>query len=106
MELDRELALRREINATVRDVVRDSEARALRRRDALRAERDFERALERRVGEAGQSMPTSRDRSPIARWRASGGAPGRRGGVASSRVMDDARAVAERRKRQLGFGRD
>lgn len=106
LELDRELALRREINATVRDVVRDSEARGVRRRDALRAERDFERGLERRLGDAGQSMPASRDRSPIARWRASGRVPGGRGEAGSSRVMDDARAVAERRKRQLGFGRD
>ena len=107
LELDRELALRREIGAATRDVARAADARATKARERGRAERALEGALERRMRAAGESMPASRaDSSAIGRWRAGASTPkGPRRG-AQSRVMEDARAVAERRKRQLGFGRD
>jgi hypothetical protein len=61
-------------------------------------------ALDRRLRAAGEKPPASALRSPIDRWRA--GRAERSPGTTSSRVLEDARAVAERRKRQLGFGRD
>jgi hypothetical protein len=104
LEVDRELALRREISAAVRDVARESDASALRGRARQRAEEKLDSALDRRLRAGGHSQPASADRSPIGSWRAGGGA--HRGRAARSRVLEDARAVAERRKRQLGFGRD
>jgi hypothetical protein len=104
LELDRELALRREISAAVGDVARGAEARALRGRPKRGAESAVDSALDRRLRAAGEKPPASALRSPIDRWRA--GRAERSPGTTSSRVLEDARAVAERRKRQLGFGRD
>jgi hypothetical protein len=107
LEVDRELALRREISAAVHDVARVVERKSIDRRGRRRAEDAFDRALADRVGAAGERLPASRaERSPVERWRVDGRAsPGMRDRE-TSRVMDDARAVAERRKRQLGFDRD
>jgi hypothetical protein len=107
LEVDRELALRREINAAVHDVARVAERKSIDRRGRRRAEDAFDRALADRVRAAGERLPTSRrERSPVERWRVDGRESSGARDRASSRVMDDARAVAERRKRQLGFDRD
>jgi hypothetical protein len=107
LEIDRELALRREMHGAVRDVARDAEMRGVDRRRRRYADAAFERTLAERMRASGRRMPASAgDRSPIGRWRASGRRADADSLAARSRVMEDARAVAERRKRQLGFGRD
>jgi hypothetical protein len=105
LEIDRELALRQAISAAVRDAARAASPSPSTRGARRRADLALEDALVKRLGNAGQRLPGShRDRSAIGRWRAAGKAtaePAARG----SRVMEDARAVADRRKRQLGFDR-
>jgi hypothetical protein len=83
LEVDRELALRKELNATAMDTEATVEAPSLGRREKPRADQIFDGALEQRMRDAGEQMPASR-----------------------SSVMRDAREVAMRRKRQLGRDRD
>jgi hypothetical protein len=98
LEIDRELALRRELNETAASFAGGGEAR-LGRRDRRRVEREFDGSLQRRMRDGGHGMPASRDqRSQLDAWREAG-----RGERSS--VMRDAREVAARRKRQLGGGR-
>ncbi len=90
LEIDRELALRRELGATARTLA-DSAANPLTdtdrlgRRDRRKAGKSFDDALQRRLQDAGQRLPASRQRR--------------------SSVMRDAHEVAARRKRQLGRDR-
>jgi hypothetical protein len=75
-------------------------------RRAARAEVDRELALRAGVGEVARTLPRGHDGSPP------GGSPRVRqprrseDRAETSRIMEDARAVAERRKRQLGFDRE
>ncbi|HEX4837763.1 MAG TPA: hypothetical protein VFV03_04475, partial [Solirubrobacteraceae bacterium] len=109
LRIDRELAFRSQLGAAAQDVVHASEP-GLGRRERRKAGRELDRALEQRVRASGNPAPgsapkrsapgsSSKGSAPDPNPRASGGAHERR-----SRVMDDARAVAERRKRQLGYG--
>ncbi len=110
LEIDRELGLRRELAETARSVVADSAAAKLGRRGTRKADRDFDRTLQRRIRNEGRRMPRSRtERTAVDHWRAAGRAErNRRAGAPEheSSVMRDAREVAARRKRQLGTDRD
>ncbi len=129
-EIDRELALRRELGAAAGDLgaTRGGGAKGdhppLGPRDRLKASREFDRALERRLRESGHGSPRSRGQSdgdstgamsrPGARRSTHPHDPRSRGprardggtdaGLAGreSAVMRDAHEVAQRRKRQLG----
>jgi hypothetical protein len=106
LEIDRELALRKELSETSRDFAQDSAPR-LGRRDRRRVDRGFDSALQERMRDAGHQMPASRGkRSALEEWRREGvrhqAAAERAAASERSSVMDDAREVAARRKRQLG----
>jgi hypothetical protein len=103
LEVDRELALRRELNATAGDVAMRASEPRLRRREKRKANDAFDRRLEQRMREGGQTMPASRmERSGLDAWRRDGLLDPGSGGVQGSSVMRDANEVARRRKRQLG----
>ncbi len=109
LEIDRELALRRELGDASRDFASESAPR-LGRRDRRRADRGFDNALQERMRDAGHQMPASRGkRSALEEWRREGArrqvAAERAAATGRSSVMDDAREVAARRKRQLGKDR-
>jgi hypothetical protein len=109
LEIDRELALRRQLRDAAGSVV-DAGERAPGRRERRRAEQDFDRALEQRLHESGHAAPRSRDRPPrrerprdVPPHRSPRPDPSRRpGGGFESPVLRDAHEVARRRKRQLG----
>lgn len=67
---------------------------------------DGHSARDRREAGGGRAAKLSATRAPFAQVGRPGGAAGERIGPRErkSRVMDDAREVAERRKRQLGYG--
>jgi len=85
LEIDRELALRRELGETARALASRQDTVKLGRRERQKAGSEFDSALARRVKDAGHSLPASREKR--------------------SSVMHDAHEVAARRKRQLGRGR-
>jgi len=94
LEIDRELALRKELTATAKSFA-GPEVPRVGRRERGTADRKFDGALQQRVRDAGHILPASRrERSPFESWRQD-----------RSSVMRDAREVAERRKRQLGRDR-
>ncbi len=131
LEIDRELALRRELSGAASAVAGFEPARppSPGRRERRRAGRDFDRALEERLRQGGHTPPRSRTggRAPHSpqgppegspreghphdarrhprrhdpRGNAAGGAHGGDGGHESP-VLRDAHEVARRRKRQLG----
>jgi hypothetical protein len=122
LEIDRELALRRELGAAAGDVAAGAEGSSS-NRERQRAAGDFDRALGQRLHSSGQVPPRSmtdprsgqdarRDAPPLGgRSRAEHAhdgrtqtAAGRESSAPESRVMRDAREVAQRRKRQLGGG--
>jgi hypothetical protein len=90
LEIDRELALRRELAETARSTAESGTAPKLGRRERRRADRQFDSALQQRMRADGRAMPSSR---------------AERTATDRSSVMRDAREVAARRKRQLGEGR-
>ncbi len=112
LEIDRELALRRQLRGAA-GAVADSCPPTLRapgRRERRRAEQDFDGALDQGLRQNGHSAPRSRDRTPR-RERPRGvpphlapraDPPRRPGGGFESPVLRDAHEVARRRKRQLG----
>jgi hypothetical protein len=103
MQIDRELAVRRELEPAAADVAAMSERVGL--RAAARSRRALDRALQQRMGEARQRTP-SQPADPIEAWVRAARARDRDEHPAlPSSVMRDAREVAERRKRQLGRGR-
>jgi hypothetical protein len=105
LEVDRELALRRELTATATDGGR-SGSHPLRAREQRKADRDFDHRLELRMREAGHAMPASRRQpSQIERWRQSAMADHPSASANASSVLRDASEVARRRKRQLGRDR-
>ena len=110
LQIDRELALRRELGGAAADVAGEghlpSPGSRPGRLEKHRVGRDFEHALAERLRAGGDQPPASRrPDSSIDRWKRerppARGRPRRDG----SPVMDDAREVAARRKRQLGWGR-
>ncbi|MGH2864859.1 MAG: hypothetical protein ACRDJX_06370 [Solirubrobacteraceae bacterium] len=109
LEIDRELALRSELSATAAELAQNS-LPSPRGRERRRIEEGFDNALQKRMRGGPHRMPASRGESPqLHEWRREG--RGREAGAEHqaanerSSVMDDAREVAARRKRQLGQGR-
>jgi hypothetical protein len=101
MEIDRELAVRRELGNAAEHLAAGGEV--LGRRERRKAGRDFERALGERVSAAGHRLPSSPREPSIDSWLRA--ARRERRAEPRSSVMDDAREVAARRKRQLGRDR-
>jgi hypothetical protein len=105
LEVDRELALRRELRATATDGG-PSGGPPLRAREQRKANREFDRRLELRMRETGQALPASRRQpSQIERWRQGAMADRLSASAKASSVLRDANEVARRRKRQLGRDR-
>jgi hypothetical protein len=104
IQVDRELALRREMYPAAKAIADDAEARAD-RHAAPKAHEAFDRALERRMRDGGRGMPASRSTAPLQEWARVGRGRARITPPRESSVMQDAREVAERRKRQLGRDR-
>jgi hypothetical protein len=110
LEIDRELALRKELANTAQGLA-GADGSGLGRRERRGADRKFDSALQKRMREGGHSMPASRSgRTALDLWREQGRAPRNSNndrGPRSDRssVMRDAREVAARRKRQLGRDR-
>ncbi len=103
LEVDRELALRKELNATATDPGVDSASSSLARRERHKVNKQFDRALQERMREGGHGMPASRvEPSGLDSWRREGRNDQGSVGAKESSVMRDAREVAARRKRQLG----
>ncbi|MGA2163972.1 MAG: hypothetical protein ABSH36_05835, partial [Solirubrobacteraceae bacterium] len=109
LEIDRELALRRQLHDAAGSVAAAGE-RGPGRRERRRAEKDFDRTLDEGLRQGGHSPPRSRDRPPrrerprdVPPHRAPrADSPRRPGGGFESPVLRDAHEVARRRKRQLG----
>jgi hypothetical protein len=104
VEIDRELAVRRELYPAVEDAAAAAWGRST-FRERRRARRDVEDALERRMRASGRELPDSLAADRTASWVRRGRALERASGMRESSVMRDARDVATRRKRQLGLGR-
>jgi hypothetical protein len=110
LEIDRELALRKEVSRAAENPATEGEA-SLGRRERRKVDRDFDRTLERGMRDGGHTMPASR-LSKLDSWQQAGRAKRRAadahtraGEEGESSVMRDAREVAARRKRQLGRDR-
>jgi hypothetical protein len=115
-EVDRELALRKELGGAVADVVATDAAGALGRGEKRKAAVDLDRAVDERLRSRGQRPPSRRGGgsrggdglraggSRIESWKREGSARAD-AHARKSTVMDDAREVAARRKRQLGRDR-
>ncbi|HTZ86494.1 MAG TPA: hypothetical protein VMB05_07485 [Solirubrobacteraceae bacterium] len=106
MEIDRELALRRELREAAGALQRGERSPRLDARGRRAAGEEFERTVRKRMQERGAEMPASRRRdSGLERWRAAGRARQHAAEAKRSSVMHDAHEVAARRKRQLGRDR-
>ena len=108
-QIDRELAMRRELGGAVADLQARAQAGSPGRFDRNTAGRELEGALGERLRSEGHNRPGApRGGSRLEEWKREGAAAGasrpspRRTG---SPVLDDAREVAARRKRQLGRDR-
>jgi hypothetical protein len=103
VQIDRELALRREFAGAAEQLSGEGAA-SLGPREERRVGRDFERTVQRRVKESGSELPASRQPRPAPGDSRDGQAPSRADWLAagSSPVMRDIHEVAQRRKRQLG----
>jgi hypothetical protein len=106
LEIDRELALRRELGETARALVAEAVPSRVGRRERRKAARSFDDALQKRMHEASHDLPGPREqRTPIEQWQRQGRAEASAGASQRSSVMRDAHEVAARRKRQLGRDR-
>src|SRR4029077_20669550 len=106
LQIDRGLALRRELGEATADVVAAGEG-SPGPWDRHKAARQLDRALGERLRSEGHRRPSApADDSRLDTWKREG-AQAARGHArqSSSPVLDDARAVAARRKRQLGRDR-
>ncbi len=103
LEVDRELALRKELNATAGDLAVGGGAPPLGRREKRNVKEEFDSTLHKRMGDGGHGMPASLvERSGLDRWRKDGRTDRGSARARESSVMRDAHEVAARRKRQLG----
>jgi hypothetical protein len=103
LQIDRELALRKELGGAAADVA--AAAAAPRRAERRRAGKELERALGERLRAEGQRPPnTPASSSRIEAWKRVGAAEQARARTGSP-VLDDALEVAAGRKRQLGRDR-
>ncbi len=102
-QIDRELATRRELGGAAADMAVG--AGSVGRRDKHRAGKELDRALGERLRSEGHSRPSGGG-SRLDTWKREGAAAARSHEQRRrSPVMDDAREVAARRKRQLGRDR-
>jgi hypothetical protein len=106
LEIDRELALRRELGETARALASSSHTPRVGRRERRKADREFDGTLQRRMNDAAHSLPASRrQRSGVEQWREEGRTNASAASSARSSVMRDAHEVVARHKRQLGSDR-
>jgi hypothetical protein len=104
LEIDRELALRKEVNATAKDVAVGSGG-ALKPREQRKTDEQYDRRLEQRVRDGGHELPSS------VRPKPSPVDPGLKDPRDHARVrresspVRDFREAATRRRRQLGRDR-
>ena len=112
LEIDRELALRRELTGAAGDLESATARGSLGRRERHRLDKQFDGALGERLRASGHRGPRDRREVPaglaeLDAWKQAGAATAARArpGVSGSPVLDDAREVAARRKRQLGRDR-
>lgn len=106
LQIDRELALRRELPRAAAELAGGADSAG--RRERRRASRQLQGRLEdglRAEGRRPPSIPTGGQR--LESWKRDGAAGGAREHEPPGRssVLDDAREVAARRKRQLGVDR-
>lgn len=103
LQIDRELALRRELGGAAADVAGIG-AGSPGWRDGHRMGRKFDHALSERMRASGYRRPPSSDGSRLETWKRKGSSVAQRQSAqrTGSPVLDDAREVAARRKRQLG----
>ncbi len=112
LRIDRELAVRSRHHGVATRGVTGSDASQLGSCEPGRVDKDFDRALEQRAHVNGTSFLREPNKSSRSRLPESDAVAGNDAGRNLARkatrprstVMDDARAVAERRKRQLGYG--
>jgi hypothetical protein len=107
-QIDRELAMRRELGAAAADVAAAAGAGSLGRREKRQAGREFDHALGERMRAGGPRRPgIPGGGSRLDEWKRDGAVAAARahGRWRGSPVLDDAREVAARRKRQLGRDR-
>lgn len=102
MEVDRELALRRELGATAGELAVGGGAVSMGRRESRKVNKEFDSTLKRRMRDGGHQLPVTRTESRLDGWRREGRGDRGPGRASESSVMRDAREVAARRKRQLG----
>jgi hypothetical protein len=109
LQIDRELALRKEMHGAAAQLTQN-EAGSLGRCEQGKVNRDFDRTVQQRVKDGGHEPPASGKApfSPVEEWLAEspsrGDSPAHSNSLASgsSPVMCDIHEVAQRRKRQLG----
>jgi len=105
LEIDRELARHKELNATAKDVAVGGEG-SLGRREKRKTDRRFDRTLEQRVRDAGHELPASARPKPttidtyLEESRTAQRSAG--AGTRQSGVVRSAHEAQERRRRQLG----
>ncbi len=109
-QIDRELAMRRELGGAVADVAARAQAGSPGWRDRHRGARELEGALGERLRSEGHRRPDAPPGgSRLEQWKREGAATAAaaqsRDRRTGSPVLDDAREVAARRKRQLGRDR-
>jgi hypothetical protein len=103
LEVDRELAARKQLNATAGELTVADGASRLGRREKRKADEQFDKRLEQRMRDRGHRMPSSRvEHSGIDSWRNDARNERASTTAQESSVMRDAHEVAARRKRQLG----
>jgi hypothetical protein len=105
--IDRELAMRRELSGAVADVAARAQAGSPGWRDRRTGSRELEGALGERLRSEGHRRPDTPRSSRLEEWKREGAAAAEhaRSQRTGSPVLDDAREVAARRKRQLGRDR-
>lgn len=106
LAIDRELALRHELGGAAEDVAAAA-AGPVRGRERRRAGRELDRALGERLRAEGHRPPEAGAGAAVERWQREGAAAAARTQERreTSPVLADAREVAARRKRQLGWDR-
>jgi hypothetical protein len=107
-QIDRELAMRKELGGAAADVAAGAGAGSVGRRDKRQAGKELDRALGERLRSEGHRRPSAPGGgSRLDDWKREGAAAAARSHEQRRRspVMDDAREVAARRKRQLGRDR-
>jgi hypothetical protein len=100
-QIDRELALRKELSGAAADLAPAAGESSLGPREQRKAGRQFDRALAERPRADGHSSP----KFDTSRHEEAPAVPSKRTQRRGSSVLDDAREVAARRKRQLGRDR-